>query len=121
MRNPTFATLKCGLVVAVTLTLAACNTTASTTPSALQQAAQDVKNLTPEQKYAIACQSVDALHLAYVAFVSEKQSANTNARVEAAYAAVQPICAAKPENYATALIAVVQAVNAFKAALPKAA
>ena len=103
------------------LALAGCNTTASTTPSALQQAVTDVKSMTPEQKYAVACQAADGLILAYRAFAAEKQSPNTNARVEAAYAAVQPVCAAKPENYATALVAVVQAVNAFKAALPKAA
>lgn len=99
--------------------LAGCQST-TTTPSALQTAVQDVKSLTAEQKYAIACQAADGLILAYRAFAAEKQSVTINARVEAAYAAVQPICAAKPENYATALIAVVQAVNAFKAALPKA-
>ena len=107
-------------VVCVSLTLASCNTTASTQPSALQQAVADVKNMTPEQKYQVACNAADGLILAYRAFVAEKQSPGTNARVEAAYAAVQPFCANKPENYATALVALVQSVNAFKAALPKA-
>lgn len=102
------------------LALAGCNTT-STTPSALQTAVQDVKNMTPEQKYAVACNAADGLILAYRAFVAEKQTVGTNARVEAAYAAVQPFCANKPENYASALVSLVQAVNAFKAALPKAA
>ena len=102
------------------LALAGCNTT-STTPSALQTAVQDVKNMTPEQKYAVACNAADGLILAYRAFVAEKQTVSTNARVEAAYAAVQPFCANKPENYASALVSLVQAVNAFKAALPKAA
>ena len=107
--------------LALALALAGCNTTASTSPSVLKQAVQDAKNLTPEQKYEIACQAADGLILAYRAFVAEKQSASTNARVEAAYAAIQPICAAKPENYATAALAAIQAVNAFKAALPKSA
>lgn len=102
------------------LALAGCQST-STTPSALQTAVQDVKNMTPEQKYAIACNAADGLILAYRAFVAEKQTVSTNARVEAAYAAVQPFCANKPENYASALISLVQAVNAFKSALPKAA
>lgn len=102
------------------LALAGCNTT-STTPSALQTAVQDVKNMTPEQKYAVACNAADGLILAYRAFVAEKQTVSTNARVEAAYAAVQPFCANKPENYASALVSLVQAVNAFKSALPKAA
>ena len=100
------------------LALAGCQTTST---GSLKDAVADVKNMTPEQKYQVACQAADGLMLAYRAFVAEKQTASTNARVEAAYAAVQPICAAKPENYATALIAVIQAVNAFKAALPKAA
>ena len=105
-----------------TLALGACNTTSgASNTSALQTAVQDVKSLTAEQKYAIACQAADGLILAYRAFAAEKQSLTVNSRVEAAYAAVQPICAAKPENYATALVAVIQAVNAFKAALPKAA
>jgi len=104
----------------IALALAGCNTT-STTPSALQTAVQDVKNMTPEQKYAVACNAADGLILAYRAFVAEKQTVSTNARVEAAYAAVQPFCANKPENYASALVSLVQAVNAFKAALPKAA
>jgi len=107
------------IVPVLALALAGCNTT-STTPSALQTAVQDVKNLTPEQKYAVACNAADGLILAYRAFAAEKQSVTINARVEAAYAAVQPICANRPENYATALVAVIQAVNAFKAALPKA-
>ena len=102
------------------LALAGCQST-STTPSALQTAVQDVKSMTPEQKYAVACQAADGLMLAYRAFAAEKQSLTINARVEAAYAAVQPICINKPENYATALVTLVQAVNAFKAALPKAA
>ena len=102
------------------LVLAGCNTT-STTPSALQTAVQDVKNMSAEQKYAVACNAADGLILAYRAFVAEKQTVSTNARVEAAYAAVQPFCANKPENYASALVSLVQAVNAFKAALPKAA
>lgn len=109
------------IVSALALSLAACNTTASTTPGALQQAVADVKNMTPEQKYQVACNAADGLILAYRAFVAEKQTVNTNARVEAAYAAVQPFCASKPENYATALVALVASVNAFKAALPKAA
>lgn len=109
------------VIPAIALSLAACNTTASTTPSALQSAVNDVKNMTPEQKYAVACNAADGLILAYRAFVAEKQSMSINAKVEAAYAAVQPFCASKPENYATALVALVQAVNAFKAALPKAA
>jgi len=104
----------------IALALAGCNTT-STTPSALQTAVQDVKNMTPEQKYAVACNAADGLILAYRAFVAEKQTVSTNAKVEAAYAAVQPFCANKPENYASALVSLVQAVNAFKAALPKAA
>ena len=106
--------------LALALALAGCNTTASTSPSVLKQAVEDVKSMTPEQKYAVACNAADGLILAYRAFVAEKQSPGTNARVEAAYAAVQPFCANKPENYATALVALVQSVNAFKAALPKA-
>lgn len=102
------------------LALAGCQTTSST-PSALQQAVADAKNMTAEQKYAVACNTADGLILAYRAFLAEKQSATTNARVEAAYAAVQPFCATKPENYATALIALVQGLNAFKAVMPKAA
>jgi len=109
------------IITPLMLSVAACNTTASTAPNALQQAVQDVKSMTPEQKYAVACNAADGLILAYRAFVAEKQSMSTNARVEAAYAAVQPFCASKPENYASALVALVQAVNAFKAALPKAA
>ena len=107
--------------LALAVGLAGCNTTKPTTPSALEQAVQDVKSMTPEQKYAVACNAADGLILAYRAFVAEKQSPGDNARVEAAYAAVQPICANKPENYATALVSVIQAVNAFKASLPKAA
>lgn len=101
------------------LALAGCNTT-KPGQSALQAAVADVKNMTPEQRYMVACNAADGLILAYRAFAAEKQSPTTNARVEAAYAAIQPICAAKPENYATAALAVIQAVNAFKAALPKA-
>lgn len=105
-----------------TLALGACNTTGgASNTSALQTAVQDVKNMTPEQKYAVACNAADGLILAYRAFVAEKQTVSTNARVEAAYAAVQPFCANKPENYASALVSLVQAVNAFKSALPKAA
>ena len=107
------------LVPFVALSLAACNTTSST--GTLQQAVTDVKNMTPEQKYQVACNAADGLILAYRAFVAEKQSSTVNARVEAAYASVQPFCNNKPENYATALMSLVQAVNAFKAALPKAA
>ena len=103
------------------LALAGCNTTASTQPNVLKQAVQDAANLTPQQKYEIACQSVDALHLAYMAFLAKDQSAGVNARVEASYAAAQAICSVRPENYATALVAVIQSVNSFKAALPKAA
>jgi len=110
------------LALLLLVPLAACNTTKATTePSALQQAVADAKAMTPEQKYAVACNTIDGLILAYRAFLAEKQSATTNARVEAAYAAVQPACAARPENYATALIALVQGLNAFKAAMPKAA
>lgn len=108
------------MVPALALGLAACQTT-STTPSALQTAVQDVKSMTPEQKYAVACNAADGLILAYRAFVAEKQTPATNGKVEAAYASVQPFCANKPENYASALVSLVQAVNAFKAALPKAA
>lgn len=106
-------------VVCLSLTLASCNTTKPDT-SALQQAVADVQNMTPEQKYAVACNAADGLILAYRAFAAAKQSASVNAKVEAAYAAVQPICASKPENYASALVAVIQAVNAFKSALPRA-
>jgi len=108
------------LIIPLMLSVAACNTT-GTTSSAIKDAVKDVQNMTPEQKYAVACNAADGLILAYRAFVAEKQSMNTNQRVEAAYAAVQPFCASKPENYASALVALVQAVNAFKAALPKAA
>ncbi len=109
------------LIIPLMLTVAACNSTVSTSPGALQSAVNDVKNMTHEQKYAVACNAADGLILAYRAFVAEKQSMSINARVEAAYAAVQPFCASKPENYATALVALVASVNAFKAALPKAA
>lgn len=109
-------------VVLSTLALGACNTTGgASNTSALQTAVQDVKNMTPEQKYQVACNAADGLILAYRAFVAEKQSPAVNSRVEAAYASVQPFCANKPESYATALVSLVQAVNAFKAALPKAA
>ena len=107
--------------LAIALALAGCNTTKTDTTSSLQQAVKDVQSMTPEQKYEVACQSVDALHLAYLTFVAPKQSATTNGRVEAAYAAVAPFCAVRPENYATALVALMQSVSAFKAALPKAA
>lgn len=104
------------LAPVLALALAGCQTTST---GSLKDAVADIKNMTPEQKYAVACQAADGLMLAYRAFVAEKQTVSTNARVEAAYAAVQPFCANKPENYATALVSVVQAVNAFKAALPK--
>lgn len=114
--------LSIALALLLLVPLAACNTTKATTePGALQQAVADAKNMTPEQKYAVACNTADGLILAYRAFLAEKQSATTNARVEAAYAAVQPFCVTRPENYATALIALVQGLNAFKAAMPKAA
>lgn len=110
---------KLALVPFLALAIAGCQTTKPDT-SALQQAVADVQNMTPEQKYAVACNAADGLMLAYRAFIAEKQSPNTNARVEAAYAAVQPFCANKPENYASALVSLMQAFTAFKAALPKA-
>ena len=108
------------ITAVLALGLACCNTTAQNSPNVLKQAVEDVKSMTPEQKYQVACNAADGLILAYRAFVAEKQSPATNQRVEAAYAAVQPFCAVKPENYATALVALVQSVNAFKAAMPKA-
>lgn len=110
------------LVLPLVLGLAACNSTKSdTSPSALEKAVQDVQSMSAEQKYQVACNSADALVLAYRAFIAPKQTANVNARVEASYAAIQVVCVNRPENYATALVSLVQAVNAFKAALPKAA
>ncbi len=106
------------LVPFVAMSLAACQTTSG---GSLKDAVADVKNMTAEQKYEIACNAADGLILAYRAFAADKQSSSVNQKVEAAYAAVQPFCANKPENYATALMSLVQAVNAFKAALPKAA
>ena len=108
------------ILLVAALALAGCNKTTDTT-SSLQQAVKDAQNLTAEQKYEIACNAADALMLTYRAFVAQKQTATTNGRVEAAYAAVAPFCAVRPENYATALVALMQSVTAFKAALPKAA
>lgn len=102
--------LACFLV----LGLSACASVKTSTQDALAQAVAAGENLTPEQKWQIACQSADAAHLLYGAFLAPKQSPDTNAREAAVYASIVVICANRPDNAAAGLVTLLAAVDAFK-------
>lgn len=109
-KNITPLVLACVLV----LTLSACASVKTQTQDALAQAVAAGESLTPDQKWQIACQSVDAGHLLYNAFVAPKQSETTNAREAAVYASIQVICANRPDNAAEGLVTLLGAVDAYK-------
>lgn len=102
--------LACFLV----LGLSACASVQNSGKDALAQAVAAGENLTPEQKWSIACQSADAAHLLYGAFIAPKQSPETNARELAVYASIEVICANRPDNVAAGLVTLLAAVDAFK-------
>jgi hypothetical protein len=102
--------LACFLV----LGLSACASVQNSGKDALAQAVAAGEALTPEQKWSIACQSADAAHLLYGAFIAPKQSEAVNARELAVYASIEVICANRPDNVAAGLVTLLAAVDAFK-------
>lgn len=109
----------------VLLALAACGTVKTVesaapavTSTPITQAVQAVKEMPPEEKWRLTCLAADGLYIGYVSIAAPKLSDATNIKVQAAYEGVKVICANKPTDYAAAAITLVQAFNAFKAAMP---
>lgn len=97
--------------------LTACAST-DTTRTAIEEAVKAGKELTPEQKWELACQGMDAAHMLYIGFIAPKQSEETNLQELAAYEGVKAICNTRPTNMAAGLVALVSAVNAYNRAFP---
>ena len=109
----------------VLLALAGCSTVKTVesaapavTSTPITQAIQAVKEMPPEEKWRLTCLAADGLYIGYVSIAAPKLSDATNIKVQAAYEGVKVICANKPTDYAAAAITLVQAFNAFKAAMP---
>ncbi|GGH14968.1 hypothetical protein GCM10007036_14630 [Alsobacter metallidurans] len=98
----------------VLVSLSACQSASESAKPQLAAVVQNVEHMTPQQKYEVACNAAEGLHFAYLSFVAPKQKPATNAQELAAYEAVQAVCATKPENYATGMVAMLAAVNAYK-------
>lgn len=88
------------------------------TSAPITQAVQTVKDMPAAEKWRLACLGVDGLYIGYVAMAAPKLSDATNVKVQASYEAVKVVCANQPANYADGLVTLMQAVNAFKAAVP---
>lgn len=109
----------------VLLALSACSavkTVESAAPAVtatpITQAVQIVKDMPPEEKWRLTCLAADGLYIGYVSMVAPKVSDGTNLKVQAGYEGIKVICANKPTDYASAVVALVQAFSAFKAAMP---
>lgn len=109
-KNLTPVLLACFLL----LGLSACASVKTTSQTALAEAVAAGETLTPDQKWQVVCQSADAAHLLYSAFVAPKQSPEMNAREQAVYASIEVICANRPDNVAAGLVTLLGAVDAYK-------